>query len=130
MNSKYMFIVATMAVMLIGATAFATDSAFADGKKNHGKNQAASQANACGNDKMPTYVFCQNTNSQVQGEDNVVTLNGVQSSGEVRHGGGDHGGGDHGNGGDDNGNGGDAEGGNGGDADGSGGDGGGNGDDD
>jgi hypothetical protein len=32
MNSKYIFIVATMAVMLVGATAFATDSAFADGK--------------------------------------------------------------------------------------------------
>jgi hypothetical protein len=39
MNSKYMFIVAAMAVMLVGATAFATDIAFADGKKKYGKNQ-------------------------------------------------------------------------------------------
>jgi hypothetical protein len=39
MNSKYMVIVAAMAVMLIGATAFATDSAFADGKKIYGKSQ-------------------------------------------------------------------------------------------
>jgi hypothetical protein len=84
MNSKYMFIVAAMAVMLVGATAFATDSAFADGKKKYGKNQATSQANACGNDKLPMYVFCQNTGSQVQGEKNAVALNGVQSSGEDR----------------------------------------------
>ena len=33
MNTKYMFIVAAMAVMLIGATALATEDAFA-GKKN------------------------------------------------------------------------------------------------
>ncbi|MGC1134592.1 MAG: hypothetical protein WA941_17320 [Nitrososphaeraceae archaeon] len=49
MNTKYMFIIAAMAVILIGATAFATDSAFADGKKKYEKNQAISQANACGN---------------------------------------------------------------------------------
>ena len=75
-----MFIVAAMAVMLVGATAFARDSAFADGKKKYGKNQATSQANACGNDKLPMYVFCQNTGSQVQGEKNAVALDGVQSS--------------------------------------------------
>ena len=76
-----MFIVAAMAVMLIGATALATDDAFA-GKKKYGKNQVISQANACGNDKLPMYVFCQNIDSQVQGEDNGVALSGVQSSEE------------------------------------------------
>ena len=40
MNSKYMFIVAVMAVMLIGATALATEDAFA-GKKKYGKSQAS-----------------------------------------------------------------------------------------
>ena len=84
MNSKYMVVVAAMAVMLIGATAFATDSAFADGKKKYGKNHAISQANACGNGKLPMYVFCQNTGSQVQGEDNAVALSGAQESGEDR----------------------------------------------
>jgi hypothetical protein len=83
MNSNYMFIVAVMAVMLVGATALATDSAFADGKK-YGKNQATSQANACGDDKLPMYVFCQNTNSQVQGEENAVALDGAQQSGDDR----------------------------------------------
>jgi hypothetical protein len=81
MNTKYMVIVAAMAVMLIGATALATDDAFA-GKKKYGKNQAISQANACGNGKLPMYVFCQNIGSQVQGEDNSVVLSGAQQSEE------------------------------------------------
>jgi hypothetical protein len=98
MNAKYMFVVAAMAVMLVGATAFATDSAFADGKKKHGKNQAIGQTNACGNGKLPMYVFCQNTGSQVQGEDNSVAISSVQSSGEDRHDGGGHGGGGGGDG--------------------------------
>ena len=93
MNSKYMVIVAAMAVMLIGATAFATDSAFADGKKKYGKSQVITQANECGNGKLPMYVFCQNTGLQVQGEDNSVAISSVQSSGEDRHDGGGHGGG-------------------------------------
>lgn len=88
-----MVIVAAMAVMLIGATALATDDAFA-GKKKYGKNQAISQANECGNGKLPMYVFCQNIGSQVQGEDNGVALSGAQGSGEDRDGG--RGGGGHG----------------------------------
>jgi hypothetical protein len=77
-----MVIVATMAVMLVGATAFATDSVFADGKKKYGKSQAIAQANECGNGKLPMYVFCQNIGSQVQGEDNGVALSGAQESDE------------------------------------------------
>ena len=65
-----------MAVMLIGATALATsESAFAGGhghKKSYEKNQAVSQANACGNGFMPENVGCQNTASQIQGDENVV----------------------------------------------------------
>ena len=78
MNTKYMFIVATMAVMLIGATAFATDSAFADKKKHYDKNQAVSQANACGNGELPLNVYCQNIGSQVQGDENAVAASGAQ----------------------------------------------------
>jgi hypothetical protein len=78
MNTKYMFVVAAMAVMLVGATAFATDSAFADGKKHYDKNQAVSQANACGNGELPLNVFCQNIDSQVQGEENAVSATGSQ----------------------------------------------------
>jgi hypothetical protein len=73
MNTKYLVVVAAMAVMLIGATAFATDSAFADGKKKYEKNQAISQANACGNGELPLNVGCQNIASQIQGDENAVS---------------------------------------------------------
>jgi hypothetical protein len=80
MNTKYMFIVTVMAVMLIGATAFATEDAFADKKKHKEYNQATSQANACGNGKLPLNVFCQNIDSQVQGEENAVAIDSTQQA--------------------------------------------------
>ena len=81
MNVKYFVIVAAMTAMLIGATALAsTDSAFADGKKKYEKNQALSQANACGNGELPTNVFCSNTASQIQGDENAVGATSAQSS--------------------------------------------------
>ena len=73
MNAKYMFIVAAMAVMLVGATALATEDAYA-GKKKYEKNQALSQANACGNGELPLNVGCQNIASQIQGDENGVAL--------------------------------------------------------
>lgn len=78
MSTKYMVIVAAMAVMLVGATALATEDAFAGKKKHYEKNQAISQANACGNGKLPLNVFCQNIGSQVQGDENAVALDGFQ----------------------------------------------------
>jgi hypothetical protein len=76
MNTKYLVIVAAMTAMLIGATALATtDSAFAT---KYDKNQAISQANACGNDELPLNVFCQNIASQVQGDENAVSAAGAQ----------------------------------------------------
>jgi hypothetical protein len=83
MNSKYMVIVAAMTLTLVGATVFTTGNAFA----KYG-SQAIGQVNKCGNDKMPMYVFCRNTDSQVQGEDNGVALAGAQQSEEDRRGGG------------------------------------------
>jgi hypothetical protein len=78
MNTKYMFIVAAMTVMLIGATALATEDAFATKKREY--NQATSQVNACGNGELPLNVFCQNIESHVQGEENAVTIDGSQSA--------------------------------------------------
>jgi hypothetical protein len=80
MNTKYMFIVAAMAVMLIGATALATEDAFAGKKKHKEYNQAIRQANACGNGELPLNVFCQNIGSQVQGDENAVAATGSQSA--------------------------------------------------
>ena len=42
-------------------------------------NQALSQANACGNGFMPYNVGCQNTASQIQGDDNAAALASEQS---------------------------------------------------
>jgi len=78
MNSKYVVMVAAMAVILIAATAFATDGAFADGKKKYGKSQAVTQTNSCGNADMPVNVGCQNTASQIQGDDNAAALASAQ----------------------------------------------------
>jgi len=88
MNTKYMVVVAAMAVMLVGATAFVTDSAFADGKKHYGKsqNQAISQANACGNGELPLNVGCQNIDSQIQGDENGVSLAAEQAFPAFDHG--------------------------------------------
>ena len=83
MNTKYFVIVAAMTAMLIGATALTTtDSAFAGGhghKKNYEKSQATAQANACGNGVMPYNVGCQNTASQIQGDENAASLASEQS---------------------------------------------------
>jgi hypothetical protein len=76
MNTKYVVIVAAIAVMLIGATALATEDAFATKKREY--NQATSQANACGNGELPLNVFCQNIGSQVQGDENAVAASGAQ----------------------------------------------------
>ena len=81
MNTTYMFIVAAMAVMLIGATALATQDAFADGKKKYSsKSQALSQVNDCGNGDAPTFVFCNNEASQIQGKENSAALTSLQAS--------------------------------------------------
>ena len=45
-HSKYMFVVAAMAVILIGAIAFATDSAFAGGGHGQKKKTEYKQATA------------------------------------------------------------------------------------
>jgi uncharacterized membrane protein len=72
MNTKNLVIVAAIAAVLVGATGIATaDSAFAGKKREY--SQATSQANACGNGEMPINVGCQNTDSQIQGDENAVT---------------------------------------------------------
>jgi hypothetical protein len=77
MNTKHFAIVAAMTAVLIGATALAsTDSVFAGGYK---KSQATSSANACGNGVVSINVGCQNTASQIQGDENQVALTAQQT---------------------------------------------------
>jgi hypothetical protein len=82
MNAKYLAVVAALAVMLVAATALVTtDSAFADKKKKKGgyeKSQAVSQINDCGNGELPLNVWCQNTTSQIQGDENAAGISSNQ----------------------------------------------------
>ena len=69
--------------MLIGATALATDDAFADKKKkSYEKSQAVSQVNDCGNGELPLNIGCQNTASQIQGDENSAALASEQAFAE------------------------------------------------
>jgi hypothetical protein len=71
MTFKYIAIVAVIAATLVGTTAITADSAFAT---KYDKNQAVSQANACGNGELPLNIGCQNVGSQIQGDENSVAL--------------------------------------------------------
>jgi hypothetical protein len=72
MNFKYIAMVAVVVATLVGVTGITANSAFA-----YEKSQATSQANACGNGELPLNVFCQNINSQIQGDENAVNVIGV-----------------------------------------------------
>jgi hypothetical protein len=81
-----MVIVAALAVMPTGATALATDDAFADKEKHDdkkdGKEPSSITVNDCGSVKLPLNIFCQNIASQVQGVEYAVALFGDQRLGE------------------------------------------------
>jgi hypothetical protein len=72
MNSKNLAVVAVAAVaVMLVASLVGTNTVFAGGYE---KNQATSQANACGNGKLPLNVGCQNIDSQIQGDENAVSV--------------------------------------------------------
>ena len=76
MNMKSITIVAVAAVMLVATSLVGTNIAFAGGYE---KSQATSQANACGNGELPLNVGCQNIDSQIQGDENVIAQTGNQA---------------------------------------------------
>ena len=76
MNTKYPALAAAIAAMLIGATALATDSVFA-----YDKSQATAQSNGCGNGELPLNIACQNSASQIQGDENSAALASEQAFG-------------------------------------------------
>jgi hypothetical protein len=86
MNTKYLVVLATMAVMLVGATTLATtDNAFADRKRHddryeggYGKSQSLAQASECGNGFISVADFCQEIGAQNQGKENSVAQSGNQ----------------------------------------------------
>jgi Thrombospondin type 3 repeat len=71
-----------VAAMLLATTVMSSSTgynAFA-----YKKNQATSQANACGNEFIPINIGCQNTDSQIQGDENLVSLAAQQTFPEVK----------------------------------------------
>ena len=78
MNTKYVGVIAALAVMLVAGTAAlaTTSNAFASDK-----SQAISQVNDCGNGELPENVGCQNTASQIQGDENSAALASEQAFG-------------------------------------------------
>jgi hypothetical protein len=71
-------LVAAMTAMLIGATALVSDDVFAGKKKGYEKSQVSAQSNACGNGVISVANFCQDIDSQNQGEENTVAQSGNQ----------------------------------------------------
>lgn len=72
MQSQKLAIITTIAALLLVTSAVSTltpQSASA-----YEKNQATSQTSACGNDFMPVNIGCQNTDSQIQGDENAAAL--------------------------------------------------------
>src|SRR5919106_1310964 len=82
-QKTFNFAIVAIATVLLATTAISgtTTEVFAGKYKN---NQAASQANACGNGEIPTNVGCQNTDSMIQGDENGVALTAQQTFPEVR----------------------------------------------
>ena len=67
-------IAAILATTLVATMAITADIAFA-----YEENQAVSQVNDCSNGELPLNVFCSNTASQIQGEENSAALTSEQT---------------------------------------------------
>ena len=81
MQSQKFAIITTIAALLLVITAVSTITP--ESVSAYKKNQATSQANACGNEFIPINIGCQNTDSQVQGDENAVTLTAQQTFPEL-----------------------------------------------
>jgi hypothetical protein len=76
LKNKSLAVVAIVAVAAMLVTSLAgTNSVFAGGYE---KSQATAQTNYCGNGELPLNVGCQNTASQIQGDENAVSGASVQ----------------------------------------------------
>jgi hypothetical protein len=77
-NPKFVIVGIITALMLLGTTAISTlttpESVFA-----YRSSQATSHVNDCGHGELPLNVGCQNTDSQIQGDENAVALTAQQT---------------------------------------------------
>jgi hypothetical protein len=67
-------IAAVIMTLMVLATSAILSMTTTDNVVAYKKNQATSQANACGNIDVPTDAGCQDVTSQIQGEENAVDL--------------------------------------------------------
>src|SRR5688500_11167760 len=78
--SKKALVVAIGAILLtltLSAGAFMEDNTAA---KKYSKNQGLSGASACGNGGLPLDIFCQNSGSEIQGDENAVGMASTQEA--------------------------------------------------
>jgi hypothetical protein len=69
-------VIAVAAAMLVAAT---TEKAITGYAFAYNRNQATGAANDCGNGQVSTNIGCQNTDSQIQGDENSVALTSQQT---------------------------------------------------
>jgi hypothetical protein len=69
-------VIAVAAVMLVAAT---TEMAITGYVFAYSRNQATSAANDCGNGEIPTNIGCQNSDSQIQGDENSAAITSQQT---------------------------------------------------
>jgi YVTN family beta-propeller protein len=71
-QSQGFTITTTISVLLLVVSAVSVITS--EGASAYEKNQATSQASACGNEFVPINVGCQNTDAQIQVDENAATL--------------------------------------------------------
>lgn len=82
-SRSHAIVAAAIGTVLLLATITTVSTATLENAFAYQKNQATSQTNACGNGEIPTNVGCQNTDSQIQGDENAVALIAQQTFPEV-----------------------------------------------
>lgn len=70
-------IVSAIAALLIVISAISTITP--ESVSAYQKSQAGLQANACGNGEVSAFIWCQNTDSQIQGDENAVASTAQQT---------------------------------------------------
>jgi hypothetical protein len=81
MQSQKIGIITTIALLLVIST---VPTLTPQSVSAYEKNQATSQTSACGNEFIPINIGCQNTGSQILGDENAVALTAQQTFPEVK----------------------------------------------
>jgi hypothetical protein len=82
MQSQKLGIITTIAALLLVISAVSTVTP--ESVSAYEKNQATSQTSTCGNEFIPINIGCQNTDSQIQGDENAAALTAQQTFPEVK----------------------------------------------